>query len=445
LKTPNLERNQNNYRTPRFPFSPTSLLITLGLLLSACGLLPASQPEAVAPAPTNPPTITPPQVEITPAMGIEQPVETPETLALSPERVSALPDPAGYSWQLFAEGFDQPVYLTHAGDGSRRLFLVEKPGQVWIMQDGRRLEAPFLDIRNIVSSRQSERGLLSLAFHPQFASNGYFFVYYTNLDGDTVTARYQASADPNLADPGSEQIIFQIEQPYANHNGVHLAFGPDGYLYISTGDGGSAGDPAGYGQDRLSFLGKMLRLDVDGQLPYEIPADNPFITFSSARGENWAYGLRNPWRYSFDRATGDLFIGDVGQNTWEEITLLPAGTPGGNLGWDLFEGNHVFEGSADQREGLIFPILEYQHTGGHCSVTGGYVYRGEQFPEWYGVYFFGDYCSGVVWGALPDEDGLWQAEQLYDLPVSLASFGEDQAGELYLVDLNGGIYRLVGD
>jgi glucose/arabinose dehydrogenase len=358
-------------------------------------------------------------------------------------RVSALPDPDGYSWQPFVEGFDQPVYITHAGDGSGRLFVVEKPGRVWVIQDGQRLAAPFLDIREIVSSRQSERGLLSLVFHPEYAINGYFFVYYTNLGGDTVTARYQVSPDPNTADPDSELIIFQIGQPYANHNGGHLAFGPDGYLYISTGDGGSAGDPAGNGQDRLSFLGKILRLDVDGQPPYQIPIDNPFIALSSARGENWAYGLRNPWRYSFDRATGDLFIGDVGQNNWEEVNLLPAGTPGGNLGWDLFEGNHVFEGSSDQREGLIFPILEYQHTGGICSVTGGYVYRGEQLPEWYGVYFFGDYCSGVVWGALPDQDGLWHAQQLYDLPISLASFGEDQAGELYLVDLNGSIYKLV--
>jgi glucose/arabinose dehydrogenase len=321
--------------------------------------------------------------------------------------------------------------------------VVEKPGRILIMQDGQLVETPFLDIRSIVSSQQSERGLLSLVFHPDYSENGFFFVYYTDLNGSTVTARYQVSADPNTADPDSQVIIFQSEQPYANHNGGHLAFGPDGYLYISTGDGGSAGDPAGNGQDRLSFLGKILRLNVDGQLPYEIPSDNPFIAFSSARGENWAYGLRNPWRYSFDRATGDMFIGDVGQNAWEEIDLLPAGTPGGNLGWDLFEGNHVFEGREDQRADLIFPILEYQHVGGNCSVTGGYVYRGAELPDWYGVYFFGDYCSGVVWGALPDADGLWQAVQLYDLPVSLVSFAEDETGELYLVDLNGGIYRLV--
>jgi glucose/arabinose dehydrogenase len=431
---------RNKYKVNRSRFLVTLFAVLLITLVSAaCSLLPVSQPEPVAPAPTTPPTGTSSPLENSPTAA---PLPTKEVPGLSPERVAALADTAGYTWQLFAGGFDRPVYLTHAGDGSGRLFVVEKPGRIWIMQDGERLSGPFLDIRSLVSSEASERGLLSLVFHPQYANNGYFFVYYTDLNGDTVAARYQVSSDPNQADPNSAEIIFQIEQPYGNHNGGHLAFGPDGYLYISTGDGGSAGDPAGNGQDRLSFLGKILRLDVDGQLPYQIPGDNPLIAFSSARGENWAYGLRNPWRYSFDRATGDLFIGDVGQNTWEEIDLLPVGTPGGNLGWDLFEGNHVFEGNEAQRSEMVFPILEYQHTGGNCSVTGGYVYRGEQLPEWYGVYFFGDYCTGIVWGALPGADGLWQTEQLFDLPISLVSFAEDQSGELYVVDLNGGIYRL---
>jgi glucose/arabinose dehydrogenase len=422
-----------------------SLLITLGLLLTGCSLLPPSQPSPVAPAPTSIPANTPVPPEKTPTTPPLQqtattlPSPTPTNL---PKRVSTIPDAVDYSWQLYAGGFTQPIYLTHAGDDSGRVFIIEKPGRIWIMQNGQRLDTPFLDIRDIVGSQQFEQGLLSLAFHPDYTNNGFFFVYYTNRNGDTVTARYRVTEDPNIADPASREIIFQIEQPYANHNGGHLAFGPDGYLYISTGDGGSAGDPLGSGQDRLSFLGKILRLDIDGQFPYEIPPDNPFITFSSARGENWAYGLRNPWRYSFDRATGDMFIGDVGQNVWEEIDLLPAGTPGGNLGWDLFEGDHAFEGNPEQREGLIFPILEYQHIGGNCSVTGGYVYRGEQLPRWYGVYLFGDYCTGVIWGALPDEDGLWQAQQIFDLPVLLASFGEDQDGELYILDLNGGIYRL---
>jgi len=417
-----------------------SLLIVLGLLLSSCSLRPPSQPKSVAAPPTSLPTM-PAATESIPEIQPEQP---PDSVSI-PERVQEIPDPANYTWKLFATGFDQPVYLTHAGDHTGRVFVVEKPGQIWIMQNGEKSAVAFLDIRSIVGSKQSERGLLSLVFHPNFTDNGFFFVYYTDRDGATITARYQVSDNPNIADPNSQQVIFHTDQPYANHNGGHLAFGPDGYLYISTGDGGSGGDPLGSGQDRLSFLGKILRLDVDGQLPYEIPADNPFIAFSSARGENWAYGLRNPWRFSFDRATGDLFIGDVGQNIWEEIDLLPAGTPGGNLGWNRFEGNHVFEGDPEQREGLIFPILEYQHAGGHCSVTGGYVYRGEQLPDWNGVYLFGDYCSGVVWGALPDENGLWKAEQLFDLPVSLASFAEDQAGELYLLDLNGDIYQLVNN
>jgi glucose/arabinose dehydrogenase len=416
-------------------------LIFLELLLISCSLTTPSQPAAVAPPPTTQTTSLPTSPTSTETIP-NDPLEQPTLTIITQERVAVIPDPANYGWQLFAAGFDQPVYLTHAGDHSGRLFIVEKSGQIWIMENGQRSPLPFLDIRSIVSSEQSERGLLSLVFHQNYITNGFFFIYYTDIFGDTVTARYQVSDNPDIADPDSQKIIFQSEQPYANHNGGHLAFGPDGYLYISTGDGGSGGDPLGNGQNRLSFLGKILRINVDGQLPYEIPADNPFITFSSARGENWAYGLRNPWRFSFDRANGDLFIGDVGQNTWEEITLLPAGTPGGNLGWNHFEGNHSFKGDPNQREGLIFPILEYQHTGGHCSVTGGYVYRGKLLPEWNGVYLFGDYCSGVVWGALPDENGLWRAQQLYDLPVSLASFAEDQEGELYVVDLNGDIYQL---
>ena len=413
------------------------LIPILLLLLSGCSLKAPAQPAAVAPPPTVPQPNTLSPTETPAAPQPEQPFD--------PTRVDQLPNPADYSWQLFAEGFDQPVYLTHAGDGSGRLFVVEKQGQIWIMQNSQKLEKPFLDVQELISTRnsiQSERGLLSLVFHPNYPENGFFYIYYTDLQGDTVTARYQVSDNPDIADPNSQQIIFQIEQPFANHNGGHLAFGPDGYLYISTGDGGSGGDPLGNGQDRLSFLGKMLRLNVDGQLPYQIPSDNPFITFSSARGENWAYGLRNPWQFSFDRATGDLFIGDVGQNTWEEINLLPAGTPGGNLGWNRFEGSHVFEGDDEEREGLIFPILEYQHAGGHCSVTGGYVYRGKLLPDWNGVYLFADYCSGVVWGALPDENGMWQAQQLYDLDILPASFAEDQDGEIYLIDLNGSVFQL---
>lgn len=437
---PNLDQRKNNSKKIYL-----SLLIFIGLLLTGCSLLPPTQPSPVAPAPTGSPTYTPFSPENTDTPEPPTPTPVSPTPSLSLDRVNTIPDSNGYTWQLFADGFTQPIYITHAGDDTGRLFIVEKTGRIWIIKDNQRLDTPYLDISNIVDSTKNERGLLSLVFHPNYSSNGFFFVYYTDLNGDTVTARYQVSDDSNIADPNSQVIIFQIEQPYANHNGGHLAFGPDGYLYISTGDGGSGGDPQGNGQDRLSFLGKILRLNVDGQLPYEIPPDNPLIALSSARGENWAYGLRNPWRYSFDRVTGDMFIADVGQNIWEEINLLPAGTPGGNFGWNLFEGNHVFEGSENQREGLIFPILEYQHGGGNCSVTGGYVYRGTQLPEWYGVYIFGDYCTGVIWGALPNPEGLWQAQQLYDLPVSLSSFGEDQNGELYLTALEGSIYKLTSN
>jgi glucose/arabinose dehydrogenase len=251
------------------------------------------------------------------------------------------------------------------------------------------------------------------------------------------------SSDPRIADPNSEVILLQVEQPYANHNGGGLTFGPDGYLYIGLGDGGSGGDPQGNAQNYLTLLGKMLRIDVDNGTPYAIPQDNPYIALSSRLGQIWATGLRNPWRFSFDRLTGDLYIGDVGQNQWEEINFLPAGAPGGaNFGWDYFEGFHSYEGAPAADLELVSPIIEYRHSGGSCSVTGGYVYRGQALPEWFGVYLFGDYCSGIVWGAIQNSDGSWQTEMLFNLPYSISSFGEDEDGELYLVDFNGSIYRL---
>jgi glucose/arabinose dehydrogenase len=279
---------------------------------------------------------------------------------------------------------------------------------------------------------------LGLAFHPDYAQNGYFYVNYTDLNGDTVVSRFETSPDPNLADADSERVLLRISQPYANHNGGMLAFGSDGYLYIGTGDGGSGGDPQGNAQNSDSLLGKILRLDVDSGEPYTIPNGNAPV----GQPEIWAVGLRNPWRFSFDRATGDLFIGDVGQNQWEEIHFMPRGILGGvNLGWDYYEGTHAYEGDPPADTSFLPPILEYSHDGGNCSVTGGYVYRGS-LPEWQGVYLFGDYCSGTVWMALPDISGTWRAEEAFRLPVRLASFGEDEKGELYAVDLSGDIYRL---
>jgi glucose/arabinose dehydrogenase len=325
------------------------------------------------------------------------------------------------------------VDVQHAGDGSGRLFVVEQPGRIRIVENGQLLETPFLDITDRVNDGGNEQGLLGLAFHPNYEQNGFFYVNYTRGGGDTVIARFQVTGNPNLADPNSSTQLLEIEQPFPNHNGGVLAFGPDGYLYIGSGDGGSAGDPFGNGQSLNTLLGKVLRIDVDNGDPYAIPPDNPF------GNEIWAYGLRNPWRMSFDSATGDLWIGDVGQGTWEEIDLYPFGAPGGlNFGWVIFEGSHPYGGS--NATGLTMPVSEYNHTEGGCSVTGGYVYRGAM-SEWQGIYLYGDYCTGFIWGLIPFGDG-WQAQRLYASGLSISSFGVDETNELYVADLGGAVYRL---
>ena len=345
---------------------------------------------------------------------------------------------------VVVEGLDQPLYLTNAGDG--RLFIVEKEGAIRLVQDGRLLDEPFLDIRDRVNADSSERGLLSVAFHPDYAQNGRFFVNYTNLAGNTAVSAFQVGSSPNQADPGSESILLTIRQPYANHNGGQLQFGPDGYLYIGMGDGGSGGDPQGNGQNPSTMLGALLRLDVDqaaDAAQYGIPADNPFVADAAKLPEIWATGLRNPWRFSFDRATGDLLIADVGQNQWEEVNFLPAGSPGGsNFGWNIMEGTHCYDRNTCDQTGLVLPVIDYRHEQGRCSITGGYVYRGSQFPTLGGVYFFGDYCSGEIWGMTAGEDGRFSAQVLYRSPSRIASFGEDAAGELYVVDISGGIYQI---
>lgn len=340
-----------------------------------------------------------------------------------------------------ANGFAQPLLVTHADDGSGRLFVVEQHGMIWIIENGSQLAEPFLDIRFEVGSGGNEQGLLGLAFDPNYASNGYFYVNYTGLGGNTVVARFQVSENPSIANPDSEAPMLYVAQPYANHNGGHLEFGPDGYLYIGLGDGGSGGDPAGNAQSLETHLGKMLRIDVTQGEPYAIPADNPFAN-GGGLPEIWAYGLRNPWRFSFDRTTGDLYIADVGQGEWEEIDFLPGGIVGGsNFGWDYFEGTHIYEGAAPEGMNLIAPVVEYQHSS-RCSVTGGYVYRGANLPAWNGVYFYGDYCSGEVMGLYQVSSGAWQTDVLWDTTSLITSFGQDEAGEIYLVDRNGDIYQL---
>ncbi len=346
-----------------------------------------------------------------------------------------------------AEGFTRPLLLTHAGDGSNRIFVAQQGGKVLILDEvGSTLEMPFLDLTALVSpaannlAGYSEQGLLGLAFDPAYTENGYFYVNYTDVGGDTVVARYSVSDDPNVADPTSAVVLLTQEQPYQNHNGGYMAFGPDGYLYIGMGDGGSAGDPQNNAQNMQSSLGKMLRVDVStGEVT--VPETNPFVSQADALPEIWAYGLRNPWRFSFDRETGDLYIADVGQNQYEEVNFQPASSVGGeNYGWVIREGFHSYTG-APLPEGATDPILEYDHSQG-ASITGGFVYRGENIPALDGVYIYGDFGSGRIWFAVPDAQGVWSSV-VYPTSAwyGISSFGEDEAGEVYLVDYTGVIYR----
>ena len=353
----------------------------------------------------------------------------------TPTKVMTFPNPEEYEWSPVAEGFNKPIGLSTAGDGSGRLFIIEQPGRIMIVNAGQILEAPFLDIRDRVGDSGNEQGLLGLAFHPDYEENGFFYVNYTDKNGDTMVSRFTVSEDPNRADPASESKVLTISQPFANHNGGHVLFGPQGYLWISTGDGGSAGDPQGNAQNLDNLLGALLRVDVN-QEPYAIPEDNPF------GDEIWAYGLRNPWRFRFDPATGDLYIADVGQSAWEEIDYLPAGAPGGaNFGWDYREGSHPFEGDPPQDADLIDPVAEYNQSSGDCSVSGGAVYRGA-LSAWQGVYLYGDFCSGAVRGLLQVEDGSWVSEVLFQTGYRIVAISQDEAGEVYLLDIRGGVYRL---
>lgn len=393
-------------------------------------------PATSAPGSTAYPTAD--EVFPTATQGLPTSTQPPTASPLAPasENVTAFPDPRAFTWQTVVAGLERPTDLAGAGEG--RLLVLEQPGRVRLVLDGVLQADPFLDITDRVGSQGNEQGLLGIALHPRFAENGFFYLNYTDRAGTTVVSRFQTLADGARADPASERILLTIEQPYANHNGGSLAFGPDGMFYIGTGDGGSAGDPQGNGQKLTTLLGKLLRIDVDGGDPYAIPADNPFADGPRGRGEIWAYGLRNPWRFSFDRLTGDLWIADVGQNAWEEINFQPAGAPGGvNYGWNFREGAHPYRGEPPAGLLLTDPVAEYPHPEG-CSVTGGFVYRGEKFPEFFGIYLYGDYCNGRVWGLLRQPDGSWQSQLLFETGTYLSSFGEDVRGELYLLDQRSG-------
>lgn len=359
----------------------------------------------------------------------------------SPRHVPSSELPTDLVVQHIAGGFVEPVVVTGAGDGTGRLFVAEQRGRIGIVGGG-----TFLDIVSRVDNTGNEEGLLGLAFHPDFASNGYFYVNYTydipaSTANTTRVSRFQISeTDPNLANAESEVVLLEFDQPEDNHNGGDLHFGPDGYLYIATGDGGGSGDPADRARRLDNLFGKILRIDVDGSNPYAIPVDNPFVGNGAALDEIWAYGLRNPWRFSFDRANGDLYIGDVGQSSREEVNFRPSSSTGGeHYGWRCMEGDLVFDAASCNGDPVTAPILVYDHGLG-CSVTGGYLYRG-RIGGLHGRYVFADYCSGRIWFAEPGSGG-WTADQFTVQGFGLSSFGEDDDGELYLTDRDdGAVYR----
>lgn len=352
----------------------------------------------------------------------------------------------GLQTRRIATGLSGALYATSPPGDFERLFIVEQTtARIRILKNGALLATPFIDLNSIAGSG-SERGLLGLAFHPDYANNGYFFVNYTDNSGDTRVARYTVSANPDIADPGSAKQILFVDQPFSNHNGGCIQFGPDGYLYVGMGDGGSANDPGNRSQNGTSLHGKMLRLDIDSVGPYNIPATNPFVGNPSFRDEIWAYGLRNPWRFSFDRENGDIYIGDVGQNAREEVSWQPGSSTGGeNYGWRCMEGLNCtgLSGCTCNDSSLTLPIHQYVNGGSNCSITGGYNYRGCAMPEMHGVYFFSDYCSGNLWsfewdGTTKNNFQLRNAEldPGNQIGFGVVSFGEDAYGEMYIVEQN---------
>jgi len=354
-----------------------------------------------------------------------------DSTAAEPEPVQSI------TLLLIASGLDSPVHLT-APAGDPRLFVTEQAGTIRIIRKEQLLASPFLDIRSRVGAG-GERGLLSIAFHPQYQDNGLFFVSYTDRAGNNRIERFRVSADPDAADPSSGQLILSVDQPFANHNGGLILFGPDGYLYAGLGDGGSGGDPLGHGQNRNTLLGALLRLDVDGAEPYGIPPGNPFAN-GGGRPELWAIGLRNPWRFAFDGGT--LFVADVGQNQWEEINAAPAAAAGVNYGWKVMEGTHCFQGTGCSQGGLTLPVHEYPHAQG-CSVTGGMVYRGTAIPSAQGHYFYSDFCAGWLRSfRLVDGEAGDHREWPVGTLSQVTSFGTDAAGELYILTGNGQVRRL---
>jgi glucose/arabinose dehydrogenase len=427
-----------------------ALPVGLALLVAACGGGAATRPPSTTARPT-------PQAVASGAASAAASRDPGQTDASSaaPSRepgstdASSAPtgpwDPAGVAVSLdpVVDIPGAPLAIADPGDGSGRLFVTERGGRVWAVRDGQRAENPFLDIATRTAAG-GESGLLGLAFHPDFPTDPRFFIYYTNLDRDQVVAERRVDgADPERADRDHERPLLVMDDFAGNHNGGALAFGPDGFLYIATGDGGGGGDPQGTGQRLDTPLGKILRIGVDpeGDRPYSIPPDNPFVGNEGAAGEIWHLGLRNPWRFSFDRETGDLWIGDVGQNTWEEVDVARDGRGGLNYGWSVTEGPDCFREQGCSTEGITQPVAFYGRDAG-CTVIGGVVYRGAEWPALRGAYLFADYCSGTVWAIDAAEDRTEQPTVVAQTGRSISSFGEDAAGEVYATDLAGQLLRL---
>lgn len=418
-------------QNPHFAVTSIAFSVFLIVILTslACGSStnepppPAAEPSGAAPAATEAPRT--------------QPTAPPAPVTnFDPARVRLSIETAG-------SGFTDPLFVTDAGDGSGRVFVLEKVGRIRLL-DG----TTFLNINDrvlspAVSSYEREQGLLGLAFHPRFETNGFFYVHYNDKQGNHVLSRF--SVANNVGNPASEKILLLQEQPETNFNGGMIAFGADGYLYMGLGTGGTAVELQHKAQDLSSLLGKILRIDVDRGDPYAIPADNPFVRRAGARGEVWAYGLRNPWRFSFDRVTRDLYIGGPGEFKREWVNFQPASAPPGqNFGWPILEGTICWRQNSCDRTGLPLPIIEYNtYEDGNCVVIGGYVYRGQKYPLLQGAYLYGDFCSGRVWAAWRNAAGAWQTAEVLRIATLISSFGEDEAGELYVTGIqNGNVYRI---
>lgn len=362
-------------------------------------------------------------------------------LAVATFASPALAQPAQIATKLVGSELDMPLFVS-APSGDQRLFVVEQTGKIRILDGGRFLDSPFLDLGGSISAG-NEQGLLGLAFHPSYAENGRFFVDYTDTNGDTQIVAYTVSSNPNVADPTTAAVLLSIDQPYSNHNGGWIGFGPDGFLYIGMGDGGAGGDPEQRGQNPNELLGKILRLDVDGAAPYAIPPSNPFAN-GGGRPEIFALGTRNPWRMSFDG--DDIYIADVGQSAIEEIDVITTADAGANLGWSTMEGDSCFRENNCPTEGLVLPIHQYNHDEGGCSITGGYVYRGKALPALDGHYFFADLCDGKLRSLRYDEGKVSDVTDWSSTiePLGMVtSFGLDSAGELYITTIEGNLFQLV--